>query len=45
VVYRRKGWTYGVITLDSKCAEGTEEIREEMRGYRDAAPADINAGA
>ncbi|WP_312179493.1 ribosome hibernation-promoting factor, HPF/YfiA family [Arthrobacter sp.] len=38
VVYRRKGWTYGVITLDSKCAEGTEEIREEMRGYRDGSP-------
>ncbi|UPO75610.1 MULTISPECIES: ribosome hibernation-promoting factor, HPF/YfiA family [Arthrobacter] len=38
VVYRRKGWTYGVITLDSKCAEGTEEIREELRGYRDGAP-------
>ncbi|MCC3280986.1 MULTISPECIES: ribosome hibernation-promoting factor, HPF/YfiA family [Arthrobacter] len=35
VVYRRKGWTYGVITLDSKCAEGAEELREEMRGYRD----------
>ena len=46
VVYRRKGWTYGVITLDSKCAEGSEEIREEMRGYRDATPAqDVNAGA
>lgn len=42
VVYRRKGWTYGVITLDSKCAEGAEEIR----GYRDATPAkDVNAGA
>ncbi|MFZ3454251.1 ribosome hibernation-promoting factor, HPF/YfiA family [Arthrobacter sp. 7Tela_A1] len=35
VVYRRKGWTYGVITLDSKCAEGEQELREEMRGYRD----------
>ncbi|MEB7505704.1 ribosome hibernation-promoting factor, HPF/YfiA family [Arthrobacter koreensis] len=46
VVYRRKGWTYGVITLDSKCAEGSEEIREEMRGYRDAAPAqDVDAAS
>ena len=34
VVYRRRGWTYGVITLDSKCAEGTEDPREETRGYR-----------
>ncbi|MCC9146443.1 MULTISPECIES: ribosome-associated translation inhibitor RaiA [unclassified Arthrobacter] len=36
VVYRRRGWTYGVITLDAKCAEGTEEPREEIRGYRAA---------
>ena len=34
VVYRRRGWTYGVITLDSKCAEGSEDPREETRGYR-----------
>ncbi|MDN3903972.1 ribosome-associated translation inhibitor RaiA [Arthrobacter sp. YD2] len=34
VVYRRRGWTYGVITLDSKCAEGMEDPREETRGYR-----------
>lgn len=34
VVYRRRGWTYGVITLDAKCAEGTEDIKEEVRGYR-----------
>ena len=34
VVYRRRGWTYGVITLDSRCAEGTEDIKEETRGYR-----------
>ncbi|WP_434993687.1 ribosome hibernation-promoting factor, HPF/YfiA family [Arthrobacter sp. Ld5] len=26
VVYRRQGWTYGVITLDSNGAEGTEEL-------------------
>ncbi|MCC3267182.1 ribosome-associated translation inhibitor RaiA [Arthrobacter gengyunqii] len=34
VVYRRRGWTYGVITLDSRCAEGTEDIKEETRPYR-----------
>ncbi|MER2135556.1 MAG: ribosome-associated translation inhibitor RaiA [Arthrobacter sp.] len=47
VVYRRKGWTYGVITLDSKCADGSEELREEMRGYRDSSPTaqDVNTGA
>ena len=26
VVYRRQAWTYGVITLDSNGAEGTEEL-------------------
>ena len=30
VVYRRKGWSYGVITLDSECTE--ESV--ETRGYR-----------
>ncbi|MBG6216595.1 ribosomal subunit interface protein [Arthrobacter sp. CAN_A6] len=34
VVYRRQAWTYGVITLDAKCAEGTEEPREEVLAYR-----------
>ncbi|MHA7241068.1 ribosome hibernation-promoting factor, HPF/YfiA family [Arthrobacter sp. TMS1-12-1] len=34
VVYRRQAWNYGVITLDSKCAEGTEEPREELLAYR-----------
>lgn len=34
VVYRRQGWTYGVITLDAKCAEGTEEPHEELLAYR-----------
>ena len=34
VVYRRRGWTYGVITLDSRCAEGVEDLKEEVRGYR-----------
>lgn len=37
VVYRRQGWTYGVITLDSKCAEGGEDPHEEERRYRAAA--------
>jgi ribosomal subunit interface protein len=34
VVYRRQAWTYGVITLDAKCAEGTEEPHEELLAYR-----------
>lgn len=34
VVYRRRGWTYGVITLDSGDTEGTDDIKEEVRGYR-----------
>ncbi|WP_026550260.1 ribosome-associated translation inhibitor RaiA [Arthrobacter sp. Br18] len=34
VVYRRQAWNYGVITLDAKCAEGTEEPREEVLAYR-----------
>jgi ribosomal subunit interface protein len=34
VVYRRRGWTYGVITLDSECSlEGTGP-QEELRAYR-----------
>ncbi|MBO0909055.1 MULTISPECIES: ribosome hibernation-promoting factor, HPF/YfiA family [Arthrobacter] len=37
VVYRRRGWTYGVITLDSRCAEGAEDIKEEIRPYRASA--------
>jgi ribosomal subunit interface protein len=37
VVYRRQGWTYGVITLDSKCAEGGEDPHEEERRYREEA--------
>ncbi len=31
VVYRRQGWTYGVITLD---ADGAEEPQEELLAYR-----------
>lgn len=34
VVYRRQGWTYGVITLDARCAEGTEDPHEELLAYR-----------
>ncbi len=34
VVYRRQGWTYGVITLDSKCAEAPEDPHEELVAYR-----------
>ncbi|NOJ58538.1 ribosome-associated translation inhibitor RaiA [Arthrobacter sp. 260] len=34
VAYRRQGWTYGVITLDARCAEGTEDPREELLAYR-----------
>ncbi|MDP5227217.1 MULTISPECIES: ribosome-associated translation inhibitor RaiA [Arthrobacter] len=32
VVYRRTGWTYGVITLDPACAEGKGE--ERIHAYR-----------
>ncbi|WP_125609773.1 ribosome hibernation-promoting factor, HPF/YfiA family [Specibacter cremeus] len=31
VVYRRRGWTYGVISLDAEAAQG-----EEIRAYRSA---------
>ncbi len=34
VVYRRQAWTYGVITLDAKCAEGDQEPHEELLAYR-----------
>ncbi|WP_299165983.1 ribosome hibernation-promoting factor, HPF/YfiA family [uncultured Arthrobacter sp.] len=34
VVYRRQGWTYGVITLDSKCADAPEDPHEELVAYR-----------
>jgi ribosomal subunit interface protein len=34
VVYRRQGWTYGVITLDAKCADGPEDPHEELVAYR-----------
>ena len=44
VVYRRRGWTYGVITLDSKCAEGAEELKEEERGYREQVTAPAAEG-
>lgn len=34
VVYRRQGWTYGVITLDAPNADGDDGV-EELRGYRE----------
>jgi len=34
VVYRRRGWTYGVITLDSNCEPGNEAVEEKIHAYR-----------
>ncbi|GAP57713.1 uncharacterized protein SH2139 [Arthrobacter sp. Hiyo1] len=34
VVYRRRGWTYGVITLDSTCEPGDEPVEEKIHAYR-----------
>jgi len=34
VVYRRSGWTYGVITLDSTCEPGEEAVEEKIHAYR-----------
>lgn len=34
VVYRRRGWTYGVITLDRECPEGTQSVQEQLLAYR-----------
>ena len=34
VVYRRRGWTYGVITLDSTCEPGNEAVEEKIHAYR-----------
>lgn len=38
-VYRRSGYTYGVITLDAKCVEGGEDPHEELLAYRSDEPA------
>jgi ribosomal subunit interface protein len=34
VVYRRRGWTYGVITLDHECEPGETPIEEKIIAYR-----------
>jgi ribosomal subunit interface protein len=34
VVYRRRGWTYGVITLDQKCEPGNSMVEEKILAYR-----------
>ncbi|UXM90341.1 ribosome hibernation-promoting factor, HPF/YfiA family [Paenarthrobacter sp. JL.01a] len=34
VVYRRSGWTYGVISLDSTCEPGEEAVEEKIIAYR-----------
>lgn len=34
VVYRRRGWTYGVITLDTECTDDGSAPEEEVRAYR-----------
>ncbi|KNC19601.1 30S ribosomal protein S30 [Arthrobacter sp. RIT-PI-e] len=38
VVYRRQGWTYGVITLDT---DGAEESQAELLAYRATADATV----
>lgn len=34
VVYRRRGWTYGVITLDHECEPGDTAVEEKVLAYR-----------
>ncbi len=34
VVYRRDGWTYGVISLDQTCEPGQSELAEQILAYR-----------
>lgn len=34
VVYRRRGWTYGVITLDADCDDATSVPAEQILAYR-----------
>jgi ribosomal subunit interface protein len=34
VVYRREGWTYGVISLDQTCAPGQLPQEEQIHAYR-----------
>ncbi|MGG5171203.1 ribosome hibernation-promoting factor, HPF/YfiA family [Pseudarthrobacter sp. J1738] len=33
VVYRRRGWTYGIITLDQNCEPGTGPVEEQIHAY------------
>ena len=34
VVYRREGWTYGVISLDQTCEPGPAPLEEQVIAYR-----------
>ena len=34
VVYRRRGWTYGVITLDADCADAASVPADQILAYR-----------
>lgn len=34
VVYRRDGWTYGVISLDQTCEPGHSKLEEQILAYR-----------
>ena len=34
VVYRRRGWTYGVISLDRACEPGRTPVEERILAYR-----------
>jgi len=34
VVYRRRGWTYGVITLDTDCEPGEKALEDKILAYR-----------
>ncbi|MDQ4503265.1 ribosome hibernation-promoting factor, HPF/YfiA family [Sinomonas sp. ASV322] len=34
VVYRRRGWTYGVISLDQACEPGASAVEDRILAYR-----------
>ncbi|GHG47631.1 ribosomal subunit interface protein [Sinomonas cellulolyticus] len=34
VVYRRRGWTYGIISLDQACEPGASKVEEKILAYR-----------
>lgn len=42
VVYRRRGWTYGVITLDADCSDDGSAPQEEVLAYRSEDRAAVN---